>query len=94
MEDRQQFDVWREDVKPAIVSKLEEFRLLGYAHVSEQEVWDCLLHKLRKEKNYIHLHQFVNTLLTLKINEYMNWLTINAYQGPNWFEENKPVNLD
>ncbi|UOE95542.1 post-transcriptional regulator [Alkalihalobacillus sp. LMS39] len=85
MGEKQQFDVWKETVMPAITSKVEEFHLLGYERATAEEVWSCLIHKLRKKKEFMHLHTFVNVILTLKVGEYMNWLTMESYQANDWF---------
>jgi len=78
--EKQQFDVWKDDVFPALQSKLDEFNLLGYDKVKLEEVWQCVLYKLRKQKEFIHLHEFVRVIMTLKVTEYMTWLTIANYK--------------
>lgn len=85
MEEKQQFEVWKEDVMPALTSKKEEFHMLNYDRVTEEEVWECVLAKLKKEKEFVRIHHLVKMILTLKVTDYMNWLTIGAYKGPNWF---------
>ncbi|NEU31559.1 hypothetical protein GN156_12370 [bacterium LRH843] len=88
MGETQQFEVWRHDVEPALVSKVDEFHFLGYDRVTAEDVWECILYQLRKNKEFIHLHSFVNTLLSLKPQTYMTWLTRKAYQNPTeWFAE-------
>ncbi|MBU8905506.1 post-transcriptional regulator [Desertibacillus haloalkaliphilus] len=87
----QQFEVWREDVEPALQSKADEFHFLGYDRTSIDDIWDCVLAKVKKKKTHIHLHEFVHYILTLKPNEYMTWLTIEAYKGPDWFASEKPM---
>lgn len=90
MGEQQQFEVWKYDVKPALTSKVEELHMLGYDRATEEELWECVLTKLRKGKKFVHIHQLVSTILTLKATDYMTWLTVGAYKGPNWFasEEN------
>ncbi|GAF65898.1 post-transcriptional regulator [Alkalihalobacillus trypoxylicola] len=86
--EKQQFEAWREVVEPALQSKVDEFHLLGYERVTDQEVWECLMYQLRKSKEFMHLNQFVNHLLSLKPQIYMNWLTIQSYQEPtDWFRD-------
>ncbi|WP_096201425.1 post-transcriptional regulator [Bacillus sp. FJAT-45350] len=90
MTGKQQFEVWREDVYPALASKVDEFQMLGYDKTDCNQVWDCVLYKLRKKKEFIHIHEFVSVILTLRVSDYMNWLTIAAYTAGDWFsnEEN------
>lgn len=61
-------------------SKAEEFRLLGYEHVSGQEVWACVNAKYVK-KGMPELHQLVNDILSLKVTQFMNFLTLSAFKG-------------
>lgn len=82
MKERQQFDVWREDLKPLLESKSEEFRLLGYENVTEEDIWDCTVSQFQNEKEFVRLHRFVNALLSLKPQTYMMWLTVKAYKNP------------
>lgn len=74
----EQLNKWKEDVFPVILSKTEEFHLLGYNTVKPEEVWECLLSKLERRKDDYQLHQFVAEFFRLSVNEYMNWLTIQA----------------
>jgi len=86
MEEKQQFEVWKQDVTPALTSKIEEFHFLGYDKATEEELWECVLAKLKKEKQLVRIHHLVNKILTLKATDYMTWLTVGAYKEPNWFE--------
>ncbi len=83
--EQQQFEVWKEDVMPALTSKVEEFHLLGYDRASEEELWECVLARLRKEKKFVQIHYLVHAILTLKVTDYMTWLTIGAYKDQNSF---------
>ncbi|MDU0203467.1 post-transcriptional regulator [Paenibacillus sp. MAH-36] len=62
------------------LSKVEEFVLLGYEHVTGKEIWDCVSDKYRKT-GVPSLHQIVNDILSLKSTQFMNWLTISMYRG-------------
>lgn len=85
MTGKQQFDVWKEDLMPVLQSKVDEFVLLGFERVSVDDIWECVLYKLRKKKEFIHLNAFVNTIFSLRDREYMNWLTLESYQADDWF---------
>ena len=61
-------------------SKAEEFRLLGYEHVSGKEIWECVSDKYHKSGQPA-LHQIVNDILSLKVTQFMNFMTLNAYRG-------------
>lgn len=90
MVEKQQFEVWKEELMVVLQSKVDELQLLNFPKATVEDVWDCTLYKLRKKKNYTPLHAFVNTILTLKPAEYMNWLTVENYQTASWFD-NKSV---
>ncbi|KRE46854.1 post-transcriptional regulator [Paenibacillus sp. Soil522] len=61
-------------------SKAEEFHLIGYEHVTGQEVWACVSEKYNT-KGQPELHQMVNDILSLKVMKFMNFMTISAYKG-------------
>lgn len=82
---KQQFEVWREDLQIVLQSKVDEFHMLGYKQATPDQIWDCTIYKLRKKKEFIHLHSFVNSILTVRANEYMTWLTIQNYNSEDWF---------
>lgn len=61
-------------------SKADEFRMLGYEHVTGEEVWDCVVERYaRKDKP--RLHQAVNDILSLKTTQFMNWMTLSVFKG-------------
>lgn len=81
------YDKFRETVRPFLKSKLEEFELYGYGSVKEDELWDFLKNKTwRKEKEEKPLFQIVSDILVVKIGDYMNYATVEAFKAPNWFE--------
>ncbi|WP_102345440.1 post-transcriptional regulator [Bacillus sp. Marseille-P3661] len=80
-------EYYKKQVKPAIESKVEELRLLGYDRVTEEEVWDCLHKKVWKKNNVKALHEIVEDILTLKVGTYMSYITVKAYQAPDFFSE-------
>jgi hypothetical protein len=61
-------------------SKAEEFRMLGYEQVRGADVWECVSDKYLK-KGTPPLHVIVNDILSLKVNQYMNFITLNLYRG-------------
>ena len=61
-------------------SKAEEFHMLGYEQVSATEIWDCVSEKYIKS-GVPPLHRVVNDILSLKVTQFMNWMTMNIYRG-------------
>lgn len=60
-------------------SKAQEFRMLGYEHVTGQEVWECVSDKYQKQ-GVPPLHRIVNDILSLKVTSFMNWMTMSIYK--------------
>ncbi|OGX61732.1 MAG: hypothetical protein A2189_00835 [Paenibacillus sp. RIFOXYA1_FULL_44_5] len=75
-------------IEQLCVSKAEEFRMIGYDNVTGKEIWDFVSEQYMKT-GYPALHRMVNDILTLKVNQYMNWLTLSAYKGTNFFAPKK-----
>lgn len=69
-----------EIIESLCLSKVEEFILLGYEHVTGKDIWDCVSDKYRKT-GLPSLHQIVNDILSLKSTAFMNWMTISMYRG-------------
>lgn len=73
------YERFRKSVKPALMSKIEEFSLLGYGTIQEQQLWDFLTNK--KWKKVIEdkkLYEIVDDILSVKLGEYMNYATVEA----------------
>lgn len=64
-------------------SKAEEFRLIGYDQVTAQDIWDCASDTYRKT-GLPPLYRLVNDILSLKANQFMNYLTLRMYRGDNF----------
>lgn len=61
-------------------SKAEEFRLLGYENVTSDEIWDCLGHKYDKQ-GMPKLHELVSDILSMRVNQFMNYVTMSSYKS-------------
>ncbi|OXS57967.1 hypothetical protein B1A99_15135 [Cohnella sp. CIP 111063] len=61
-------------------SKAEEFHLIGYEQVTGADVWECVSDKYHK-KGIPPLHEIVNDILSLKVTQFMNYITLNMYRG-------------
>lgn len=62
-------------------SKAEEFRWIGYESITGTDVWECVKSKYVKSGEP-PLHRIVNDILSLKVQQLMNHLTMNAWQSP------------
>lgn len=84
------YDKYREQITPAIISKVEEFILLGYDRTSEDQVWACLKKKVwKKKKDDIRIHQLVSDVMKLPVQTYMSYLTVQSYSDPTFFFADK-----
>jgi Post-transcriptional regulator len=82
MEKNHAYNHFRTEVKPALVSKLEEFRLLGYNEVSESGLWGFLTRKKwKKVKEDIRIYEIIDDILCVKVSDYINFTTIDAYRN-------------
>jgi hypothetical protein len=69
-------------VKPALISKLEEFRLLGYHDVSESGLWGFLTRKKwKKAKEDIRLYEIIDDILSVRVSDYISFATIETYKN-------------
>ncbi|WIY60421.1 post-transcriptional regulator [Bacillus arachidis] len=82
-------EAYRGQLQVVLESKLEEFQMIGYDKVTTEDIWKCLKSKKwKKLDSEVRLYELVNDVLTLTANEYMTYLTVEAYQAPLWsFEE-------
>jgi len=85
----QAYEQFRENVRPVLTVKCEEFTLFGYDKVSEDELWNYLQKKKwKKETSHDKLlYQVVSDIMSIKIGEYMNYATVEAFKSPDWFSE-------
>ncbi|MFB7138669.1 post-transcriptional regulator [Gottfriedia sp. NPDC056225] len=81
----QQAAEFKPTLQVVIESKLDEFRMLGFDTVSEDELWECLEKTLwRKKEEEPKLFQLVEDILSLTVNDYMNYVRIEAFKSPTW----------
>jgi hypothetical protein len=89
MEDREVEEV-RDDVlseaeknrmiEQLCMDKAEEFRMIGYEQVTGQDIWECVSDRYYKSGTPA-LHAVVNDIMSLKVNQYMNFITLSLYRG-------------
>ena len=76
---------YAELVRPAMQSKLEEFKMLGYPTIKSDEIWDFLHAKKWKRTPELALHKIVNDIIVLKAGEIINYQTVEAIKAPSLF---------
>ncbi|AZJ22501.1 histidine kinase [Bacillus wiedmannii] len=80
---------YRGQLQVVLESKVEEFHMFGYDRVTDDDIWKFLkVKKWKKINGDVRLYELVNDVLRVSTNEYMNYLTVEAYQAPLWsFDE-------
>ncbi|MDF1506844.1 post-transcriptional regulator [Robertmurraya sp. DFI.2.37] len=74
-----EYDRFRSEVKPALISKVEELNLLGYGTIHEQQLWEFLTtKKWKRVRDDIKLYEIVADILSLKPGEYMSFASVEA----------------
>ena len=77
-------------VKPALLSKQEEFLLLGYDNVSQADIWTFLLKKKwRKGDHEMKLFEVVQSILSIKVGELINFMSVEALKDAEFTFENE-----
>ncbi|AUO11358.1 post-transcriptional regulator [Priestia megaterium] len=71
----------KELIQPVLSSKMEEFHMLGYEEVTENDLLSYLEMKKWKKEKALSLHQVVNDILSVKITQVMSYVTIESYKS-------------
>ncbi|WP_353855091.1 post-transcriptional regulator [Bacillus sp. Bos-x628] len=72
--------IYKDHLKPFLVSKLEEFIILGYKDVDLEELWSYLENKKWKKKREYSIHELATDILSVKIGEFMNYATVQSFK--------------
>ncbi|RWR15226.1 post-transcriptional regulator [Siminovitchia fortis] len=81
-EQNHEYDDYFHRLKPALMSKAEEFAVLGYEDISIEDLWRFLTEKTwRKPKEGVRVHELVSDVLSLKAGDFMNFATVEAYRS-------------
>jgi hypothetical protein len=73
---------WRNTITPFLVSKLEEFHLLGVDHLKLDEFWKFAKEAIgrNKEERPERIHEIVAAVMSLTVNDYMNKLRRDIFK--------------
>ncbi|HEX7063815.1 MAG TPA: post-transcriptional regulator [Bacillales bacterium] len=96
MTDTTGYEEWKQKLLPVLEIKADEFELLGYGEADREEIWKCAVGQVKKKyaDESVRLHRFVDELIGLSLNDYMNRLRMESLKGPDWFAGDKPLNLN
>lgn len=89
------YDKWRDKLQPVLDIKAEEFEHLGFK-ADRDEIWNEVVTRIHRESPHepVRFHRFVNELMKMSVNDYINRLRIESLKGPDWLSGNEPLNLD
>lgn len=74
------WEEWKAVVYPALESKVKEFETLGYKNIHIDEIWEMSVNQMRKRQAAPVLHTIVQTILHMKMHDYMQQKTIESYK--------------
>jgi hypothetical protein len=79
------YDSYYRKLLPALISKVEEFRLFNYHTADIQTLWLYLTKKKwKKTEGEPSLSKLVADVLSVKPGDYMNFTQVSAYKSPEW----------
>ncbi|MBY6270622.1 MAG: post-transcriptional regulator [Caldibacillus debilis] len=82
------YDIYREEVKEALRCKLDEFALLDFTEVTEDDLWEMLTKKRwKKPQEDIHIYQIVSDIMSVKPSDMMNFISALEMTAENLFSE-------
>jgi hypothetical protein len=59
--------------------KCNDFALLGYHGIAHSDILQCVLKRYAKS-DWPELHELVDDLVSLQINDYMTWRSLSVYK--------------
>ena len=81
-------------LKPALVSKVEEFRLLGYGAIDMDSLWNYFIKKKwRNIQQDMRIYELVSDIISLKPGDFMNYAQVEAYRSSSIFTEQNQKQL-
>lgn len=73
------YQIYRTEVSLALQSKKEEFNLLGYPDITEEDIWLYLTNKKwKKPQEGTRQYEIIQDIMSVKIADYMNYVTVEA----------------
>ncbi len=82
------YDRFFTSLEPALISKVEEFEVLGYGKANVERLW-ALFNEKKMEKTRVTCLAVSTSQRCIngKAWKYMSFETVEAYRSPNWFAE-------
>lgn len=92
MEDKHPYEKYRQEMYPALKSKQEEFDLLGYPDITEEDIWTYLIQKKWKKVDAdARQYEIIQDIMRVKVSDYMLFATTAALvEGENMKKDIAP----
>ena len=76
-------------VRPALESKIHEFRLYNYNSVKEEDIWHYCINKKWRKHDILEMRvsEMVNDVLAVSPAQFMTHTQIEDFKTSNWFSE-------
>ncbi len=89
------YEVHYKKLMPALISKVEELRLINYGTADVPSLWKYLLNKKwKKPDEEPIISKMVADILSVKPGEYMNYTQVTAFKSPEWGEKLSDEEMD
>ncbi|MCL1695025.1 MULTISPECIES: post-transcriptional regulator [unclassified Lysinibacillus] len=78
-----------EKIRPAIDSKMEEFKHYQYDAITAEELWRYCVEKKWRKKNIeqLHLHEIIATIFAVSPSDIVSFNQVEFLQSNDWFTE-------
>lgn len=78
-----------EQIRPAIDSKIAEFKHFQYDAITAEELWRYCVEKKWRKKNVeqLRLHEVIATIFAVSPSDIVSFNQVELLQSDNWFEE-------
>ncbi|MFJ6208246.1 post-transcriptional regulator [Lysinibacillus sp. NPDC092081] len=84
-----QYEQLFEKIRPAIDSKIEEFKHYQYDAITAEELWRYCVEKKWRKKNIdqIRLHEVIATIFAVSPSDIVSFNQVEFLQNNDWFTE-------
>lgn len=84
-----QYEQLFEKIRPAIDSKMEEFKYYQYDAITAEELWRFCIEKKWRKKNIeqLRLHEIISTIFSVSPSDIVSFNQVEFLQSNDWFTE-------
>ncbi|MEY9970104.1 hypothetical protein ABH966_000466 [Lysinibacillus sp. RC46] len=84
-----QYEQLFEKIRPAIDSKIEEFKHFQYDAITAEELWRFCIEKKWRKKNIeqLRLHEIISTIFSVSPSDIVSFNQVEFLQSNEWFTE-------